>query len=307
MRAHRESRSLPGQPAGSNDWSDIHFAYQVARLGTLSAAAQALEVHHSTVLRRIDSLEARLKTRLFHRHARGYTPTEAGKLLLQVASQTQDEFDRMIGQLAGADDQLTGTLAVTTVNTLAGQLTPVLARFQQRHPEIHIDYIADSRILKLEYAEAHVSIRPGAKPKDPDYVVQHLRTMATTFYASSAYIKRFGTMEQPGDIKGHRFITSIAPMANIKYLAWMKKHIPQEQIYYRASDFNAMAHAAESGMGVAPVNCWQAETSKRLLPLFPAPSEWDSDLWLVTHRDIHRTPKVQALCQHLKEELTIGS
>ncbi|MEH6582651.1 MAG: LysR family transcriptional regulator [Halioglobus sp.] len=291
------------QVAGSEDWSDIHFAFHVARLGTLSAAAQVLDVHHSTVLRRIDSLEARLKTRLFHRHARGYTPTDAGKLLLKVAAKTQDEFDRMIGQLAGADEQLTGTLVLTTVSSFAQQLTPLLAKFQHRHPEIRIDYIADSRIFKLEYAEAHISIRPGAKPKDPDYVVQHLRDTATTFYASPAYIEQFGSMRTRSDIDGHRFISSIAAMANVAYVTWMKKHIPEEQVYYRASDFTTMMYAAESGLGVAPVNCWQAETNEKLLPLFEPPTDWDSNLWLVTHRDIHRTPKVQALCQFLKEEL----
>ncbi|MEH6592402.1 MAG: LysR family transcriptional regulator, partial [Halioglobus sp.] len=108
MSAHKITPAIRGEPvtqmARSEDWSDIHFAFHVARLGTLSAAAQVLDVHHSTVLRRVDSLETRLKTRLFHRHARGYTPTDAGKLLLKVAAKTQDEFDRMIGQLAGADE-----------------------------------------------------------------------------------------------------------------------------------------------------------------------------------------------------------
>jgi DNA-binding transcriptional LysR family regulator len=304
IRSNAPPAAQLARAALGNDWSDIHFAFQVARLGTLSAAATQLDVHHSTVLRRIDALEQRLDTRLFHRHARGYTTTDAGKILLQVASRTQDEFDRMIGQLAGADDQLTGTLVVTTVNSYAAQLTPVLARFQQLHPEIRIDYVADSRIFKLEYAEAHLSIRPGARPKDPDYVVQHLRTMPTTFYASPKYIRQHGRMKKPTDIEGHRFISTIAPMANIAHIAWMKKHIPENQIYYRASDFITMMHAAASGLGIAPVNCWQGESDKAIVPLFKPPKEWDSNLWLVTHRDIHRTPKVQALCQFLKEQLS---
>lgn len=290
-------------PASSHDWSDIHFAYQVARLGTLSAAAAELNVHHSTVLRRIDALERRLNTRLFHRHARGYTATEAGQLLLQVASQTQDEFDRMIGQLAGVDEQLSGKLVVTTVNSFSPRLTPVLARFQQQHPDIHLEYVADSRIFKLEYGEAHVSIRPGAKPKDPDYIVQHLRQMPATFYASPRYIEQYGGMKSPEDIEGHRFISTIAPLSNVSQMAWVQKHIPDEQIFYRASDFLAVMNAAECHLGVAPLNSWQCEDNKKLQPLFEPPSQWDSNLWLVTHRDIHRTPKVQALSQFLKEQL----
>lgn len=42
------------------DWQDLKVAYTVAKLGTLSAAAEHLEIHHSTVLRRINSLEEAL-------------------------------------------------------------------------------------------------------------------------------------------------------------------------------------------------------------------------------------------------------
>ncbi len=313
MKAQSKTSNIKGKKAASKtqlkaklqakfqDWSDMHFAFQVARLGTLSAAAEVLNVHHSTVLRRIDALEQRLNTHLFQRHARGYTLTEAGQLMLATASRAQEEFDRLVGQLAGIDDQLTGTLVVTTVNTLSLHLTPILAKFQQQHPEIRMDYVADSRIFKLEYGEAHVSIRPGAKPKDPDYVVQHLRTTPSTLYASPRYIKQFGGMKDQHDIAGHRFITHIMQLSNIPIIDWLSKHIPAEQVYYRASDFNTMIDAAESDIGITPINCWLAENNRKLVPLFPPPKEWNTELWLVTHRDIHRTPKVQALTQFLKE------
>ena len=61
-----------------DNWDEIRTAYQVARIGTVSGAAEALGVHHATVIRHIDALEASLGVKLFQRHARGYTPTEAG-------------------------------------------------------------------------------------------------------------------------------------------------------------------------------------------------------------------------------------
>ena len=64
------------------NWDEIRTAYQVARLGTVSGAAEVLGVHHATVIRHIDALEKRLGAKLFQRHARGYTPTEAGRDLL---------------------------------------------------------------------------------------------------------------------------------------------------------------------------------------------------------------------------------
>ena len=43
-----------------DNWDEIRTAFQVARLGTVSGAAEALGVHHATVIRHIDALEARL-------------------------------------------------------------------------------------------------------------------------------------------------------------------------------------------------------------------------------------------------------
>ena len=71
-------------------WDEIRTAYQVARLGTVSGAAEVLGVHHATVIRHIDALEKRLGAKLFQRHARGYTPTEAGQELLKVAQTTEE-------------------------------------------------------------------------------------------------------------------------------------------------------------------------------------------------------------------------
>ena len=286
------------------DWNDINVAYHVAKYGTLTAAAEALDVHHSTVLRRINALEERLGTRLFHRHARGYVPTEAGELLTLVAENTQTGFDRMMGKIQGTDTQLSGTLVITTVNTMAANLMPILARFQQKYPQIKLEFAAESRIFKLEHGEAHISIRPGTKPKDPDYVVQHLATASTTFYASAEYIAKNGLIQDYLDksiIAKHRFITTIDPFNIVEFMRWMNENIEDQQIALRANDFSSFVPAVKAGIGVAPINCWLASTDKSLRPIMAPPKEWDYKLWLVTHGDMHRTSKVQAFSQFLKE------
>ena len=61
-----------------DNWDEVRTAFHVARVGTVSGAADVLGVHHATVIRHIDALEERLGVKLFQRHARGYSPTEAG-------------------------------------------------------------------------------------------------------------------------------------------------------------------------------------------------------------------------------------
>ena len=54
------------------DWSDLRYALAVGNTGGLAAAARQLGVNHTTVLRRLDALEARLGARLFERARHGY-------------------------------------------------------------------------------------------------------------------------------------------------------------------------------------------------------------------------------------------
>lgn len=286
-----------------NHWTDIQVAYQVARLGTLSAAADFLDVHHSTVLRRIDALEKTLNVRLFHRHPRGYTPTEAGTLLLKVAQQTQTDFERLIGQLQGVDEQISGTLVVTSVESFRSKLIPLLAEFQQQYPDLHIDYVEDSRLYRLEHGEAHVSIRPGAEPKDPDYVVQPLASLPSTLYASESYLRRFGKLKSLQDIQGHRFVGSVRSLMNVPMMAWLQKQVPAEQVVFRTVDFVGLRQAVESGAGIGPLHCWLAQESDKLQPLLEPPENWHTRLWLVTHRDVHRTSKVQLFTKFIKTSL----
>lgn len=285
------------------DWNDINVAYHVARCGTLTAAAEVLGVHHSTVLRRVNALEKKLATKLFHRHARGYVPTEAGELLTQVAENTQASFDSMIGKLQGVDTQLSGTLIITTVNSMATNLIPLLEEFQSDYPAIKLEYAEESRIFKLEHGEAHISIRPGTKPKEPDYVVQHLAVLATTLYANSDYIEKFGTISDIYDqqqISKHRFISTIEPFNNVSFMRWMNKLVPSEQVFFRSNSFNCFAPAVKAGLGVAPVSCWLASREPALKAMIKPPPDWHHDLWLVTHGDMHRTSKVQAFTQFIK-------
>lgn len=284
-----------------NSWHDIHIAYLVAKLGTLSAAASQLNVHHSTVLRHIDALEQSLNCKLFHRHARGYTATEQGKLLFQEAQQTQERFDRMLGKLAGKDNELSGTLVITSVSTMSPLLMPIIAAFQQEHPNIQVELAGDARIFKLEYGEAHVSIRPGAQPKDPDYVVQRLCDMDSSLYASQSYLDKYGPLKTLSNTQGHKFLSTINPLNNIASQRWMNENVEKSQVVFRGSDFNLLRDAIENGLGIAPLNCQIASSNQKLLQLVPAPADWAYKLWLVTHRDIHHSPKVQAFTKTLKQ------
>ncbi|MBC8067609.1 MAG: LysR family transcriptional regulator [Deltaproteobacteria bacterium] len=88
------------------DWDDVRHFLALARLGSVRAAGVQLGVSHSTVLRRVEALEARLATRVFDRNREGYTLTDAGRELLSSAERMEQEMSRALRGVAGRDERL---------------------------------------------------------------------------------------------------------------------------------------------------------------------------------------------------------
>lgn len=283
------------------NWDEVRTAFQVARIGTVSGAAEVLGVHHATVIRHIDALEDRLKVKLFQRHARGYTPTEAGQDLLRVAQATDDQFNQLVGRLKGQGDDVSGELVVTSLISMAPQLVPVLSEFQQAYPDLIIRYLTGDRLFRLEYGEAHVAVRAGSAPDQPDNVVQKFTRQQVALYASAEYVARNGQPSGEADFAGHQFVGHDNPLSRAPPHIWMRNTVPAEQIVFRSSDVRAMEEAVFAGAGIGFLGCWDAAQRGNLVQILPPRDEWSGQIWLVTHVDLHRTNKVQTFLKFLKE------
>lgn len=283
-------------------WDEIRTAYHVARAGTVSGAAEALGVHHATVIRHIDSLEDRLGVKLFQRHPRGYSSTEAGQDLLQVAQATDDQFSQLVSRIRGRGDEVSGELVVTSLAFVSPRLTPTLARFQKRYPDVVVRFLTGDEVLRLEYGEAHVALRAGVKPDNPDNVVQPFLPLNVSFYASEDYIARMGRPETIDDLAGHLFVSLDDFKSRAPVMRWLVDRVPANRIVFRGSDNRVLRDAILEGVGIGALTCWEAERHPNLVQLFEPQPEWSAPLWIVTHVDLHRTTKVQAFLAFLKED-----
>ncbi|MDS9467501.1 LysR family transcriptional regulator [Paracoccus sp. MBLB3053] len=278
-----------------DSWDDIRTALEVARSGTVSGAAQAMGVHHATVIRRIDALEARLGARLFQRHTRGYALTEAGRLLLEAGAAAEARFSQMAARIAGTGERIEGEVTVTSLPGLSEMVMPRLARLMLAHPGLRLGYVTDLRLFRLDAGEAHVAIRAGARPTEPDYVVSEMCRLPGRLYASAEYLARHGPV---GDLAQHRFIMSGHETARAPHSRWMAEHLPAAQVVMVSNDSDARASAVHMGLGLGWLMPKQAQGLVEIMSL----PEWESRLWLVTHVDLHRTPKVQATLKALRGE-----
>ncbi len=283
-------------------WNEIRTAYHVVRLGTVSAAAEALGVHRATVIRHIDALETTLGEKLFQRHARGYTPTEVGQDLLRVAQATDEQFSQLVGRTKGRATELSGELVVTSLEFFAQELLPTLNAFQTQYPNVVIRYITSDRVFKMEYGEAHIAIRAGPKPQDPDNIVQPFTRFETGLYASPDYAARNGIPKSPADYLNHRFAGTDNPNSGAPFFAWMRENIPSDRIHLRTNSQRILDQAILSGTGIGFMREKDAKMHDMVEVLAPR-AEWRNTSWLVTHVDLHRTAKVQAFLAILKQHI----
>ena len=283
-------------------WDEIRTAFHVARMGTVSGAADELGVHHATVIRHIDSLEDRLGVKLFQRHARGYSSTEAGRDLLQVAQATDDQFSQLVSRIRGRGDEVSGELVVTSLATASPRMAATLVRFQEKYPDLIIRYLTGEELLRLEYGEAHVAIRAGNKPDNPDNVVQPFVPQEVSLYASRDYVAAYGLPKSPDDLGSHKFVGYDDFDSRAPFYRWLVESVPSERIVFRANDIRVIREAVLAGVGLGFSTVWEAERFPDMVQVFEPFTDWAIPTWLVTHVDLHRTTKVQSFLSFLKED-----
>jgi len=286
------------------DWEDLRHFAAVSRAGTIAGAARELQVNHSTVLRRLDSLEQALGVRLFERLQSGYLMTAAGESLRSRLGPIEEEIGSAQRELAGLDEALSGSIRLTTTDTLAhGLLMPILERFQEQHPAVGLQLVVNNSFLNLTQREADIAVRPSNAPP-ANLVGRKAGLLATAFYASRAYLRR---AEQQGIARGdwpaHRWVAPDESLSHLAAAQWLTAHVPPQQVAVRADSLLTMVDAARHGMGVAPLLTMLAGRERELEQLAEPNPRFHTELWVLSHRDLRNVARIKALSRFLYDEL----
>lgn len=287
-------------------WNELRTALTLARLGTVSAAAEALGVHRATVNRHIDVLEQDFGAPLFQRHARGYTLTETGQQMLDVVARADEMFTDLAGKSRGRAGKLSGKLIVTTLSGFASLIMPAIRSFHQSHPEIELEFVAGAQLSRLEHGDAHVAFRAGPKPETPDYVVQIYGMIRFGLYVSQDYVNRKG-MPRPSRLGDHLFVGTIEDTSPLPYARWMSQNVAPQQLALTSRSQNVQSAAILEGLGLGFLPEFEAVGDNRLLSVAPPSEDWSAPLWTVTHVDLHRTEKVQSFLTHVRARRALRS
>jgi DNA-binding transcriptional LysR family regulator len=178
-----------------------------------------------------------------------------------------------------------------------------LVSFQEQNPDISIRFLTGERLFRLEYGEAHVAIRAGNVPEQPDNVVQPFRAMKVGLFAHRSYIDKFGKPSGIEDFGNHRFVSHDDMQMRAPFFKWMQAVVPKKAMTFRCLDTNTLTEAILNGAGIGFMGYEDGQKNPDLFEIHPHLDEWDAPLWLVTHVDLHRTPKVQAILKFLKDSV----
>jgi DNA-binding transcriptional LysR family regulator len=287
---------------GMLDWDDVRFFLALQRARTLGTAARQLGVNASTVARRLAALEAQLETRVLERSEGGYVLTEGGEALLARAEAMEDAALGAEREVAGREARLSGTLRLTAPEALGGFfLPPLLARFQQRYPDIDLELVADNRPLSISRREADLALRL-VRPTQPSLVVRRVAEVGTALFASRAYLDSHPPVRPP-DLEGHALIGYDEPFVPELEQRWLQQQARGARVRLRTARVQAQLEAAHAGLGLALLPCYLARARGGLVQVLPPSRVVRRSLWLVVHEDLRHLARVRALSDFLVRQL----
>ena len=298
------------------DWSDLKHALAVAEAGSLAGASRQLGVNHTTVLRRLDALEATLGTRLFDRKRSGYEPTDAGQAVLAHARHMADRVDEIERQVLGRDRELTGVLRVATAFVIMEHLLPApLADFARAYPGIEVEVTENAFLVDLSrqrpevvgqslaHREADVALRLSG------HVAEHLVGRNLGMTQCRIYARR-GAPGLPQNVQPLQALVRDAPWVAFEkdqqdriYDRWMRSQMEKSRVRVRVDIFNATAAMLRTGIGVGLLPTFMEASNPDLVPVSDPIPELAAPIWMLTHPDLRQTARVRAFMQHVGDAL----
>jgi len=279
-------------PAKMQNWDDIRLILAIARAGSYARAAESLQLHETTVSRRVSALSHQLGFALFDRNGRSLRPTDKAQRLLRAAEEAESAFDRAAEEIASDRTTLTGTVTITAVPHIVNHvLTTNLPALTTRHPALSIHIIPTGSDLGLVTRDADLALRFGIEKTEGDATAQRVSTIPYGVFGRSP--------DQPWIGYGGRL--SAHPPA-----LWTRSEVQREGAAAPAlsvEDADTMAHAIAGGAGKGFLPVLRQNTPRGARRLDTGRTDWERPLWLVAHPDGRHLTRIRAVTDWIKESI----
>ena len=285
------------------DWDGLQVFLTVARTGRVSAAARRLAVEHTTVARRIAALEKTLGVSLFYRTNRGYFLTAEGQNVVATAEAMERAAVVVEARAREAGGPPTGRVRIAMPPEYGSHwLAPKLAAFRALYPQIDLQILVGTRQRDLSRGEAELAIQPP-RPTQTGMVAVRLARAAVGLYAARSLVgtKRI-RVRRLADVQHWQLFTYTAPFQVLQNAKWFQPILASASISLQSNSTHTLLAAARAGAGIAVLPRFVAREHDDLVAV--SDDVASHDIFLVTHPDVRRDPKVRATADFLKQLAT---
>lgn len=280
------------------DWDGVRVFLAVARTRRLSTAARQLGVEHTTVGRRLAALERDVGSALFHRTAGGYLLTATGEAILATAEQMDRAAAGIDARAHESSGKMSGRVRLALPPEFASHwLAPKLPALHARYPELDLQILVGTRQRDLSRGEAELALQ-SPRPRQVGLVVVRLGRTTLALYASSAWLAgRRLRIRGPDEARGLPLLVFSAQFHLLQSADWFQPVLGAGRVLLETNSTHALLAAAEASLGIAVLPRFVARQTD-LVQVSDAVAE--NDLWLVTHPEFRRDPRVRATADFLK-------
>jgi len=285
------------------DWDGLRVFLAVARAGRISVAARKLGVEHTTVSRRLAALEAAIGAPLFHRTAAGYLPTPHGQEILPTAENIERCADGIGLRARESTGRVSGRVRLAVAPEFASHwFVPHLPGFRSRHPELDLQILVGTRQRDLSRGEAELAVQ-SPRPRQSSLVAVRIGRATTVLYASKNLLRGSRIrIERPEDLRDIPLLTYTAHFQLLQEAAWFQPVLASARVALETNSTHALLAAAHASLGIAVLPRFVGRTDEALVAVSAPVAE--QDVWLVTHPEFRRDPRVRVAADFLKRVAT---
>jgi DNA-binding transcriptional LysR family regulator len=281
-------------------WDDLKMFLEVARHGSVHAAAKRLRLDHSTVCRRIGRLESLLAVKLFDRSRKGIAVrSEAQGLLKHI-----EQMDRHAGHLEDAflrgKSTTTQVVRIATMEGIAsGYLARRLPALAQFGPNVKIELVSIPQAVDLSRKEADVFLS-FFNPDARGLKSKLFGTFSLFLYCSKDYLRRHGAPRTREDLDAHVFVGYIDDLLTINAVRWLDEVVTAPDVSFHSNSVFAQCNAAVSGLGIALLPTFVGEGVAGLQRILPENVSVQREVWVSVRTEQSHLSRIKAATQFLK-------
>ncbi len=287
------------------DLDDIRAFVEVAEAGGFSGAGRKLNLSTSMISRRLDRLETELNARLFTRTTRGVALTESGLNFRHYADKVLADLEAARDAVTQHGEEITGALRIAAPLSFgATHLAPVLAELAARHPRLEIETDYSDRMVNLIAERFDVAVRVGSLP-DSSLIARKIAPIKLAIVAAPSYLARKGEPKTLADLDHHDAVAQ--PGESVwRFTEGGREQAIRPSVRFRANSGQALAAAAEAGLGIAALPTFlvgEALGRGALVRILPQVTLPEAGLFVVRAPPAGHTPgKIRALTDILLEK-----